>query len=443
MKNLKKIIIFMTILILIIILLLIALLFTQKKEEHSSETISNIANEIQDISIVKDESEYHDIERIFNKYLSYINYLDYNYFQYQIKEEEKTQYKEKYLKKGKEALEQILLNQVTNKNNWVNELLSYTNKKMDITEMNKFNYNQISGYLLTINFDDKETTNIIIFVDESNNSFSILPDKTISTINKNNLTSLLEEININVIDKNSYNEFQKIKLNNEKICMQYYLDYLDMMKNDIDKLFNTLDEKYREKKFGNIEEFKKYINDNRTALSKAVLSKYEVKNKNNYNEYICVDEDGRYYIFKATAAMKYTLFLDTYTADLPDFTEKYNGSNNQEKIVLNIEKIFSAINSKDYKYVYSKLADSFKNNYFKDENTLKNFIEQNLYSKNNVEYKEFEREGTLATYKIKVEKEFEEGEELPEGKNAPFKYLNIVMQLNEGTDFVFSFNIIQ
>lgn len=442
MKNLKKLIIVVSLIIIVIITTLGILLFTHKDEKEISEYISTVDNK-QNISLVKDESEYQDIKRIFNKYQSYINYLDYNYFQFELNEEQKTKYKEQYLEKGKEALEQILVNQVINNKKWINELSKYTNKTMDIAEMNKFKYDQLTGYLLTINYNEKESTNIIIFIDESNNSFSILPDKILIDISKDDLIKTLEKIKIEAINKNNYNEFQKIKLDDEGICLQYYYNYLDMLKNNTNKLYNTLDEKYREKKFQNsIENFNNYINDNKDVLNKAVLSKYEVNNKGNYTEYICMDESGRYYIFNAISAMNYKLFLDTYTADLPEFTEKYNSTSNQGKVALNIERVFTAINNKDYKYVYSKLADSFKSNYFNSEEEFKKFIEDNLYSKNQVEYEEFNREGSVCTYKIRVIKEFEKGEQIPEGKNAPSKYLNIVMQLNEGTDFVFSFRFV-
>ena len=203
-----------------------------------------------------------------------------------------------------------------------------------------------------------------------------------------------------------------------------------------------MDNEYREKRFESIETFKDYINNNKEKLEKAILSNYQVKNRDGYTEYMCVDEDGKYYIFNATAAMQYTLILDTYTVDLPEFTEKYNKASEQEKVALNINKVITALNAKDYKYIYSKLADSFKNNYFENEEALKEYLVNNLFENNDVEFEKFAKEGTLYTYRIKVTKIIsEEEEERYYGKNAPMKYINVVMQLNEGTDFVMSFSI--
>ena len=72
MRKLKFLITFF---IIIILVLLCIILFVPKKELDNYETvISTIEFDNKDIELVKDESEYHDIERIFNKYLNYINY---------------------------------------------------------------------------------------------------------------------------------------------------------------------------------------------------------------------------------------------------------------------------------------------------------------------------------------------------------------------------------
>ena len=66
---------------------------------------------------------------------------------------------------------------------------------------------------------------------------------------------------------------------------------------DTDKLYETLNNEYREKRFENIENFKDYINENKQKLEKVVPSNYQVKSRNNYTEYRLVDEEGRNYIF--------------------------------------------------------------------------------------------------------------------------------------------------
>ena len=187
--------------------------------------------------------------------------------------------------------------------------------------------------------------------------------------------------------------------------------------------------------------YKKYIKENLNDISIDMLSKYQVKDQNEYNEYMCVDKNGRYYIFNVTSAMNYTLFLDTYTVDLPEFIEEYNSASNQKKMALNINKIISAINQKDYEYVYSKLDETFKQNYYNNQESLEAFIKENLFNKNKASFQEYSSEQNLGIYKVRIEKEYQDGEQAPEGKNAEFQNLNIIMKLGQGTDFVMSFSI--
>lgn len=450
MKQIKKYII---ISICIIVILIIAIIITKVLGEflnssNSEKAYNNIEKtQKMDISAVKDISEYATIERIVNTYNSAINQLDANLDAMMVKQqdkEEREKIKNQYHETGKKTLENILEKKYVSKNNWENELLIYSNNKFYIKEMKKTNFNNVNVYMIAINYGEESDTKIMVFDDIYNNTFSILPSEYLSNenINENNLVKVIEELDIEEISKNDYNSVTKFDLTNEQICIKYYYDYLNLLRNDVDKLYSILDNEYREKRFESIETFKDYINNNKEKLEKAILSNYQVKNRDGYTEYMCVDEDGKYYIFNATAAMQYTLILDTYTVDLPEFTEKYNKASEQEKVALNINKVITALNAKDYKYIYSKLADSFKNNYFENEEALKEYLVNNLFENNDVEFEKFAKEGTLYTYRIKVTKIIsEEEEERYYGKNAPMKYINVVMQLNEGTDFVMSFSI--
>lgn len=443
MKNLKKVIIFMIVLSAIIIILLCLTVLLQKKENQTSETISNVENSFKGISLVKDESEYHDIERIINKYLSFINYLDYDYFQVNLDNSKKQEVKEKYFEKGKETLNDILIKQCTEKENWEKNLSKYIRKNTDITEMKKSKYNNIDVYLITVSYDN-DNSNIIVFIDSDNETFSILPEEYLNTkITEDNILEIITKVDIKQIEKNNNNTVQRINLDEERICLQYYYNYSGLLKNNLDKLYYVLDKSYRDKRFENIDLFKEYINNNKQILEKAVLSKFQVKKNNNYTEYTCVDEEGRYYVFYATSPMKYTLYLDTYTVDLPEFTEKYQKANDQEKVILNINKITTAINSQDYKYAYDKLADSFKYNYFNSLESFEEYWKNNLFNKFEVQYLDFAQEGNLYTYKIRITRKLEEGEDIQDENNELSKNLNIVMQLKQGTDFVMSFSILE
>ena len=448
MKQIKKYIIIISCIIMVLTISIIIMNILKKPDVNvSSKEISDIDNNknLQMIS-VDDISEYATIERLVNIYNSAINQLDVNLESMMIKQQNNIsveEIKKQYSDKGTKILEEILEKNYLKSNNFKEDLSKYLNNKFYINDMKKHKTNRVDIYLINISYTQKDNTNIIVFKDLKNNTFSILPSEYLKNkkIEESNILDIIKELNINEIEQNNNNKITEFNLDEERACLKYYYDYLNMVRNDINKLYLTLDKKYREKRFESKEDFENYINDNREKLEKAVLSNYQVKNRNGYIEYTCVDKDGRYYIFNATAAMKYTLYLDMYTIDLPEFSNKYKSTNDQGKVMLNTKKIITAINNKDYRYVYSKLADSFKNNYFNSEESLKEFLQNNIYNKNDVQFDDFEREGNIYTYKIRIIKKDEEGEEIPEGTNEPFKKFNIVMQLKDDTDFIMSFSI--
>ena len=450
MKKIKKyIIISICIIVILIIAIIVADILVQKGNNSNSQADYNNIEEIQEtnISEVKDINEYATIERLVNVYNLAINQLDANLDAMMVQhqdEEAREKIKGKYNEQGKEILKNILEAKYLSDSDWENQLLKYSNNKFYINKMKKTSINNINVYLINMIYGEAKNTDIIILNDIANNTFSVLPKEYLNnkSIDENNLIESIKELNVSQISKNDNNGITQFNLTEEQACLKYYYNYLNMLRNDTDKLYSTIDRDYKEKRFENVEKFNEYINNNRERLEKATLSKYEVRNNDDYIQYICVDEEGNYYIFNATSAMQYTLILDTYTIDLPQFTEKYNNANAQEKVALNINKFIAALNAQDYRYIYSKLADSFKNNYFENEESLKEYLVNNLYENNEVEFEDFAQEGTIYTYKIKVTKIIsKEEEERYYGKNAPTQNVNIVMQLNEGTDFIMSFSI--
>ena len=86
------------------------------------------------------------------------------------------------------------------------------------------------------------------------------------------------------------------------------------MYSDPERAYELLDEKYRMKKFGNIENFKEYINNLNYTTYK--VDKYYVDDKVNYTIYGVYDKNGNLFIFKTEGVMKYTVYLDDYTVEI-------------------------------------------------------------------------------------------------------------------------------
>ena len=235
-----------------------------------------------------------------------------------------------------------------------------------------------------------------------------------------------------VPQKNKYNcnEFSIINMDTEGLLQIYFNNFKIAILEDTEVAFNMLDKEYREKRFGNLESFRKYITSNYNLIRGSSLSSYITKEYGDYTQYVCRDNNGNYYVFRENAIMEYTMLLDTYTIELPEFTEKYYTATEQQKVALNIDRFIQAINSKDYKFAYNCLADSYKNNYFKTQNDFETYIKQNFYEKNTIGYKQFDTEGNVYTYSVILTNE-KTGEQI----NKTF-----ICRLGEGSDFVLSFN---
>lgn len=143
-------------------------------------------------------------------------------------------------------------------------------------------------------------------------------------------------------------------------------------------------------------------------------------------------KNGHYYFFNATAVYRYSVILDTYTIDLPEFKEKYySAKDDTERVALNIQKIFEALNNKDYNYVYSKLAEGFKDKNFKTLESFEKYAKEKFFDNNEIEFLYYKKESDeYYSYTINVS----------DKKTEEVRTLTIIMQLKQGTNYVFSFD---
>ena len=224
--------------------------------------------------------------------------------------------------------------------------------------------------------------------------------------------------------------------------------------------YNSLNPEYREKKFGNFQSFQLFLDENRsvyesydmrnakkyedfnnmeeymlylTTFQQIKLESYEKTMNNQYTQYVCIDNLGNYYIFRETAAMQYTVILDTYTIDLPEFVEQYEKASEEDKVLMNIQKFFDAIEDKDYDYAYDKLDATFKSNNFATLESFENYVEQNFFEENTLSAGKAEKQGDVYLYNVTI------NDGTSNSNNS--KTTSFVMRLGEGTDFVMSFGI--
>ena len=331
---------------------------------------------------------------------------------------------------------------------------------MYVTEigLGVFFYNAKGGIINTQTSEIQEFE-LGVMVDNSNRTYGIIPEEYLvkmgySGLNENSKIKFKE---INKIKNKGVNTF-KYRFINEDIYVLDYLfpDFINKCLLSANIAYQHLDDEYKEKKFGSVENFAKYIEKNEELYGTlnpanmkqpndfddyddyiSYLYSYtpftivakEKKNMGNYLQYVLEDNFGKYYIFKEKGILNYKVILDTYTIDIPEFIKQYMEGDTKTKIALNTQKIVDALNDGDYKYVYSKLADSFKANYF---NTLESFEEyaKNTFGTNNeVEYKKFIETANYCTLDVTF-------------KNKKWEITKtVIMQLQEDTNFVMSFNV--
>ena len=131
--------------------------------------------------------------------------------------------------------------------------------------------------------------------------------------------------------------------------------------------------------------------------------------------------------------MQYTVILDTYTLELPEFIEKYDAGNDETKLTLNVGKIIEAINNKDYEYVYNKMNETFRNNNFSNISTLEQFINNHFYNINEVQDFSYRQEGNVYICTLGLTDK--------ESTSETIKSVTILLELQDNRNFEISFSM--
>ena len=426
----------------IIIILIIANI--AKKDTISKEEMNKIYSEVKENNEdVKDEKPIRT-----NRVNTYVTV-----------EETIKNYIENTKNQNVELVMSVLNKEYISKNNInSNNLSSSTQQYKNITsykniEMYEQNSEKFTAYYIKGQINDQGNVYFEIGVDVNNHTYDIMP------ITENEYTTKINQsTGERTIEKNENNSIEFKDYDNADIAKMYFDDYLKQMISNPEKAYNILDKQYRETKFENYNEFVQYINANREKLeltykmetldnndfekysdyldfklqhSNLGIKKYSIETYESYVQYTCQDAEGNYYIFSAQYPMDYSVVLDVYTTDTPYFKNMYSRSTDQNKAKLNLEKIQEALNNKDYKYIYSKLNATFKANNFATESQFETYMKDNFFDKNQITYNIVEKQGDAWLFNAKLNN--------ANGKEQ--KGINLVVKLNEGTEFEMSFSI--
>ena len=407
-----------------------------KNEEIAGDEgeVLSITNEEVDVDNI---SKVKIVENAIQRYFDTININSSKYFSRNVQGDNVRTVTEAEIYKS--VLEMLSM-EYKNKNNIneenINQKIKFLNEKLIIItlknkEIVQENTEKFCVNAIAVNEENKLKSNFCIFVnlDIKNKTFSIEP------IDSNNETFDSIKINNNnaIIEPNDNNTYNDVSMGNEQLINKYLNDFKKIAISVPTISYSYVEEEYKRLKFPNEEKYIEYIQNNKKRISQASVTKYRVRYSENYNEFICVDQNNFYYIFRQekNKPLNYNVILDTYTIDAAESIEKYNNGSVQQKVGMNIEKIISAINCKDYDYIYNKLDEKYKENNFPTIDRLEEVLKNNAFDINIANYNSFKENGNdIYTYNITI-KAMDSEETKP---------MTIVMKLLEDRNFVFSFS---
>lgn len=454
MDNKRKIILIIAIVVVIIIIILISIILNLNKKEvepDASEMSKIVENDgevetNEKLHIVDNRTDYYTIKGIIDEYFSYIRNIKLNPIQYKTKisEEDKQEGMKEELQTAKNAINAFLadeyLEEYPMSDEKFNEIVEkYSKQSILVNEMlciesgQEFDLYIVNLTALEIN----ESFYIMIRRDKNNYRFEMYLDEYVK---EHGYDKKIEgdsfKVDTTEISNKTYNQYTNRNITDAEIADNYFLKYKYAALKDTREAYDLLDEEYRNIRFGSYENYDKYIQDNITDMQNIIASEYLTNNYDEYTEYVCKDQYGNYYKFKATGIMEYTLQLDTYTIFTNKFKEAYDEASNKEKVSMQMEKLVEMINNRDYSTIYKKLDDNFKNNYFNTEEEFAEYMKKNYNKHYTLENGDFSEKGGVYIQKVYLK-------DIDEDKSAIGVETEFYVTLEKNRDFRLSFNVIR
>jgi len=440
LKNLKKIILIVIILILVIISTIIIIKKKSKvidEEKVMNDTTAMGVGEfseefLEEVNI----NEVMQLKSCIDKFLESTNIKSSAYFGKNENGELEQLVSDEFIKnKVKSFLsEKYILNNNINEDN-IAKYVKFSNSDqnfniLDIKRIKNEN-TDLKQYIvkgdIIINNKLNSNRRYVITLDNKQRVFSlyILQDED---------DNIEEKFKEDKIIKNNYNNIPVVAMTQEELSKFFFENMKNMLLYNKSQAYEHLNKEYREKRFGNIEEFNNYIEKNFEEISIMQLAKYKVNANNDDIEYLLMDKYQKIYILKTdNEALKYEVQLDTYTLNLEEFKKAFDESTDTHKVKLNIDKWVKMLNTRDYKTAYKYLDETFKNNNFASEEEFEKYMREKfpLHYKLSVG----STEEINGVYKQSIILEDITGSSDEKIENT------IIMQLKDNYEFVLSFGI--
>ena len=443
MSKLGKIAIILFIILIILGIIVISLIYTNRgqiiydiDEIGSDEELYNFDTTLQNVTV---RNDFYTVKGCVEKF--------YTYYALIFSEGDNGEYNEEYTEDDKyqyiEAIYDMLDEEYRNyKRITINNLEGNIKPLNDsIVNINKMYVSKkdinvsvyiVEGRLREVMTGDISDFKLILKVDALNKTFTVLLDDYVKQKYSN--LKLNQDIDINIsesIEKNNYNIYDYKIVDDETYVVDLIGKYKEEILFDTVTAYSHLDEEYKKERFETLDEFQTFARENIMSNVTLKLSKYKKTTYDDYTEYVCIDAKGKYYIFNEKSVMDYEMILDTYTVNLPEFIKKYDEGRAQVKVGLNINKVIEAINEKDYQYVYKRLNETYKNNYFTNLNSFIQYINNNFYDSNEALYVKFDNpSNNTYTYDLTINNV---------NNSSESNDITIIIRLLDNRDFEISF----
>lgn len=446
MKNVLKLIILIVVILIICIISICILKIKVKNEEERSATPATHIEAEQDSKVlerVSNNVDYYIVKNCTKNF--YINYsqiynidsgdliLDDTNANNDVKEQNiKNIYNmldDSYIKENNITLEN-LENKLSKINNVTVDIIdSYVCTKSDNIKV-YFVY----GNLMDVSKSSASKFSLILKVDVRNRTFKVILNDYIKKYYNN--IEIGKEVDIDIpdeIENNGYNVYQYQNIADEEYLNDIFTSCKLELLYSTEDLYNKFEDEYKEKRFSDLKELNDFVKNNKKIITMMKLAKYQKNVYDDYTEYICIDNNNRYYVIKEKSMFEYTITLDTYTINTQEFKKKYDEADNITKVGYNLEKIKNAINDKNYKYVYDKLNSQFRQNNYNNYNIFSEYLKNNLFDNNEFNYENIENKQSVYVANININDATKKDDI---SKNASF-----VMKLNDNYEFEISFSI--
>lgn len=451
-SKLKRIIIIISIILVLIIIIMVAISLFQKEAEWQEEKKildqGNTPPSSFEKEIVTDHSTFFSVGDAVQKYLNSISFNLEEISSEPVRGSKKLNAATLYAQdqgitdgdSKKEAIFNFLDPKYISDNNIsVSNVLDkvYNNGKVEFIPLkmyellgnNKTQY-AVYGIMQNINGDEQEEAYFVVSVDKRNTSFCITPIdfEKYQDVDEIPLDGKDENIGSN---KNNYFSFSIMEEND--IAQKYFTYYKSMMLENPEAAYEMLEEEYRNKRFGSLDEFKNYVTKNAEEIESYLAKEYEVNVLEDATEYVCQDQYKHSYIFKVSAVMQFQVKLDTYTIESEETKQKYQMANERRKVEMNVDKWIQMLNHRDYKAAYQVLDESFKSKHFQDLNRFEEYMRSRFPLYYGITLSDFSNEAGVYIQKILMT-------DITAKMKAPL-HENIIMKLTD-EGFVMSFRIL-